>query len=43
MERALGIFKQALFQLNWLFWTPAKRYSYLWQRTCGRSYQDAIK
>jgi hypothetical protein len=36
MERARGIFKRVLFQVSWATWTPAKRYIYLWQRTCGR-------
>jgi hypothetical protein len=36
MTKATGIAKQALFQISWLFWTPEKRYSYLWQRTCAR-------
>ncbi len=35
MEMLRG-FTRALFQLKWLFWTPEKRYVYLWNRTCGR-------
>jgi hypothetical protein len=27
---------RALFQLKWLFWTPEKRYVYLWNRTCRK-------
>jgi hypothetical protein len=38
MEKAQGIVKHVLFQVNWLLWTPSKRYTYLWQRTCGRPY-----
>ncbi len=36
MEKARGILKQVIFQVSWLMWTPARRYSYLWQRTCSR-------
>jgi len=35
--------KQVLFQLSWLFWTPAKRYSYLWQRTCSRPLPRSLR
>ena len=27
---------RALFQLKWLFWTPEKKYVYLWNRTQDR-------
>ena len=31
-----GNLEKALFQLKWLFWSPERRYVYLWNRTCGR-------
>ena len=27
---------RALFQLRWLFWSPQRRYAYLWNRTSGK-------
>jgi hypothetical protein len=36
MKKASRIIKKALFQVSWVTWTPAKRYVYLWQRTCSR-------
>ena len=28
--------ERVLFHLKWLFWSPERRYVYLWNRTCGR-------
>jgi hypothetical protein len=28
--------ERALLKLKWLFWSPERRYAYLWNRTCGR-------
>lgn len=36
MKRFSDHLARALFQLKWLFWTPEKKYVYLWNRTCGR-------
>ena len=36
MRRLSENFEQVLFQLKWLFWTPQKKYVYLWNRTRGR-------
>lgn len=28
--------EKAFFQIQWMFWSPAKRYVYLWNRTSGK-------
>lgn len=33
MSKVKSALRQVLFQVNWMTWTPEKRYLYLWQRT----------
>ncbi len=43
MAKILDYFSRSLFQTKWVFWTPTRKYAYLWDRTCNMEQNNLDK
>jgi len=43
MGKVLDFLSSSLFQIKGAFWTPTKKYAYLWDRTCSMKQNNLDK